>query len=318
MLFYGLEGVGKGWLARHLAAALLCGQPTQSGRACGACQSCRWLAADSHPDMRVLRPAADEPDTPDVEAKAPRATTKPSKDIRIEQIRGLAGFAATASHQGGRKVVLLTPADAMNSAAANALLKMLEEPNPGTFFLLVTSRPERLAATVRSRCRKVVVTAPDPETARDWVMKATGADPTRVKGWLAFASGAPLRAVDLARGEAGQALDTLVPLISSLPGDVLSSAEVLASHETRAWVGALHAWCIDLARCAVGAPPAKFPSDAKRLNELAAQLDQRALFRFEAWLNGLERLVGHPLNPRMLAEDALLRYQAVFKRTSTG
>lgn len=313
LLLTGPSGIGKEWLARQLAAALLCERGT--GRACGACASCRWCATDSHPDCRVVRPAADEAESADAETVIAKGTTKPSREIRIEQIRGLSGFTETASHRGGRKIVLITPADAMNSASANALLKTLEEPHPGTHFLLVSSRPERLAATVRSRCRKIQIPAPPPGLSKAWVMKVTGADASRVAAWLAYASGAPLRAVELAQSDAGRVLERLVEVIGGLPGDALGSAEALAEHEPRVWAHALHAWCIDLARCAAGASPAKFPRHATRLAELGRAVDREALYAYEAWLSGLARVVTHPLSPKLLAEDALLRYQATFRNS---
>lgn len=313
MLLTGPSGIGKEWLARQLAAALLCERGT--GRACGHCASCRWCESDSHPDLRVIRPAADEAERADAESISPRSTAKPSRDIRIEQIRALSGFTETVSHRGGRKIVLITPADTMNGAAANALLKTLEEPHPGTQFLLVSSRPERLAATVRSRCRKVPISAPPAEVSKAWVMKATGADANRVAAWLAYASGAPLRAVELAQSDAGQILERLIEVIGGLPGDAWGSAEALTEHEPRVWAHALHAWCIDLARCVAGASPVKFPRHAARLGELSRAVDRDALHAFEAWLGGLARVVTHPLSPKLLAEDALLRYQAIFRKS---
>ena len=315
LLVTGPPGIGKEWLARKLGAALVCESPGSDGRACGACPSCRWTAAGSHPDLRIVRPDADEPDSGETEPSASRSGAKPSRDIRIEQIRALAGFAETASHRGGRKAVLIVPADAMNLAAANALLKTLEEPHPGTHFILVTSRPERVGPTVRSRCRKLQLRPPEPLIAQAWVAQATGADATRAQAWLALAAGAPLRAVELAQGEGGRALESLIELIGGLPGDALAAAESMAEHEPRVWAPALHAWSIDLARCAAGAAPARFPRQSKRLQELARRIDRDALLSFESWLAGLARVVTHPLSAQLLAEDALLRYQSVFIQT---
>src|SRR5690606_18435876 len=97
-----------------------------------------------------------------------------STDIRIDQVRALERFIGVGGHRGGCKVVRIDPADAMNVAAANALLKTLEEPGTGTRFLLVTHRPDALAATIRSRCLAIALSLPMPEVAVDWLVAQTG------------------------------------------------------------------------------------------------------------------------------------------------
>lgn len=314
LLFSGPEGVGKEWLARSLAAALLCDQPREDRIACGQCAACRWLSQDSHPDFRGVRPSADEPMAEEGEAPSTRAA-KVSRDIRIEQIRGLAGFVGVASHRGGAKVILITPAEAMNSAAANALLKTLEEPPPNTFFLLVSSRPSRLPATVRSRCRQVPVPTPPHAEALAWVMGQSRAEEERALQWLAFCGGAPRRALDLGSSDQAALHRDLVETFANCERESLvGSTDRLNAHEPRVWVPVLHAWCVDLSRCAARATPRYFPAEAARLESLATRLDIDALLAFEQWLQQLQRLVSHPLNPRLVADDALSRYLAVFVR----
>lgn len=318
LLFIGPEGVGKEWLARSLAAALLCDQPASSGLACGQCASCRWMSMDSHPDFRCVRPSADEVQAEEGESVGTRST-KPSRDIRIEQIRGLAGFVEVASHRGGEKIVLITPADAMNTPTANALLKTLEEPAPNTRFLLVTSRVARLPATVRSRCRTVPVATPSGEYALDWLVKQTAVNPEIAREWLAFCGGAPRRAAEFATPEASARHRDLTEVFGG--GDRLSLAEAadrLQSCEPRVWVPVLHAWCCDLARCRAGGLPRFFPGQARRLAELAGLVDNGLLLAFESWLQQTQRVVSHPLNARLVAEDAMIRYRAMFSRAAAG
>jgi DNA polymerase-3 subunit delta' len=149
LLLHGARGIGKRHFARTLAQALLCETPDAQRCACGTCAGCLLVAADNHPDLRWLVPAADQPARDDAEetddavgassAKAPRA----SRAILIDQVRDVGEFLALAAHRGGRRVVVLAPAEALNGPAANALLKLLEEPPPGAVFIGVADEPMR-------------------------------------------------------------------------------------------------------------------------------------------------------------------------------
>ena len=105
-LLHGAAGIGKRALAERLMAYLLCRQPTDVG-ACGQCKACYLLAAGTHPDNFILQPE------------------EPEKPIKVDQVRELVSFVVQTAQLGGRKVVLVEPAEAMNLNAANALLKSL-------------------------------------------------------------------------------------------------------------------------------------------------------------------------------------------------
>ena len=147
LLLRGPSGIGKQCLARALAAAWLCQSPNADASACGSCDSCDWLKAGNHPDFRRLTTAAalqaeGQEAAEDGEGEA-ASEKRASLQITIEQVRGLATFMGLTTHRGGARVLLIEPAEAMNAAAANALLKLLEEPPPGTRFLLVSHQPRR-------------------------------------------------------------------------------------------------------------------------------------------------------------------------------
>ncbi len=140
-LFLGPEGVGKACTARALAAALNCQEPLEDGDACGACASCRRLAAGVHPDFLVISPTSE--------------SHRYQPQIKIEQIREFRRLTAYPPFGDGWRVALIKPAETMTNEAANALLKTLEEP-PERHLLLLTAQVEAdLLPTVVSRCHKL-------------------------------------------------------------------------------------------------------------------------------------------------------------------
>jgi len=148
LLLHGEAGIGKLQFAQHLAQGLLCEMAAPNGEPCGTCRACLWFSQGNHPDYRAVLPealaglAAGSADAADASAdKADgdegKKTRTPSKEIKIEQVRALLDFCGVGSHRGGMRVVVLYPAEALNVAAANALLKTLEEPPSGVVFLMV-------------------------------------------------------------------------------------------------------------------------------------------------------------------------------------
>jgi DNA polymerase-3 subunit delta' len=151
-LFGGPDGVGKGTAARLLAQAANC-DALPTDRPCGACGPCRKIARGTHPDVLVLQVER-------VMAKAgrwePKGGRAPSKDIVVDQVRDVVDHRlAMKRFEGRRRFVVVDPADAMNAQAQNALLKTLEEPPDDTTLVLVTSSPDLLLPTIRSRCARV-------------------------------------------------------------------------------------------------------------------------------------------------------------------
>ncbi|MDF5922292.1 DNA polymerase III subunit delta' [Pseudomonas aeruginosa] len=157
-MLYGPVGIGKRALAEHWAAQLLCQRPAAAG-ACGECKACQLLAAGTHPDYFVLEPEEAE------------------KPIRVDQVRDLVGFVVQTAQLGGRKVVLLEPAEAMNVNAANALLKSLEEPSGDTVLLLISHQPSRLLPTIKSRCVQQACPLPGAAASLEWLARALPDEP---------------------------------------------------------------------------------------------------------------------------------------------
>ncbi len=178
-LLHGPAGIGKRLLADQLMALLLCQRPVDA-RACGECKSCQLLAAQTHPDHYILEP--EEVD----------------KAIRVDQVRDLVGFVTQTAQLGGRKVILLEPAEAMNLNAANALLKSLEEPSGDTVLLLISHQPSRLLPTIKSRCVQQACPLPGRQQCLDWLAARLPELASELREQLlTLAAGSPLAALKL-------------------------------------------------------------------------------------------------------------------------
>jgi DNA polymerase-3 subunit delta' len=307
LLIHGPSGNGKSLLARRFAAALLCERPQANGRACGRCAACGWFAQDNHPDFRLLAPIDEEA------AERGGKAVKPSKDIRIDQVRALAEFAALGGHRSRRRVVLIDPADRLNTPSANALLKTLEEPSEGLQFLLVSSQAQALPPTIRSRCGAFLLPLAPPDGLADWLARSANVPLARARELLAFAGGAPLRAAAFADAAHSAVHRTLMEQVGALPETgTLVAADRLSGVTAGQVVGFLQGWIGDLGRAASGMAPVRFPSVASRLEELARRTSLPQIVAFSAWLDRQSAAAEHPLNARLYCESVLFQYASLF------
>jgi DNA polymerase III subunit delta' len=148
LIFSGPAGAGKRQTAIAMAQALNCLAPTGDGEArdsCGSCTACTRIARGVHPDVLIVEPGD-------------------NGSIKIDQVRDIVDRAAYRPFEGRRRVVIVDAADTMVAAAQNALLKTLEEPPSASVFVLVTTRPEMLLATVQSRCPRLRFPGVGPDT----------------------------------------------------------------------------------------------------------------------------------------------------------
>ena len=201
LLVHGSTGVGALPFAITLAHAWLCEAPAQdAARPCGHCGSCRLVRAHLHPDLMVLLPETlrrlHEWPLAEDRAESDDAKRKPSRQIRIDEVRGLIDWSTKTNARGRGKVAVLHPAEALNAQSANALLKTLEEPPPGTRLVLTTADPALLLATVRSRCQWQRLAEPAPDVAAAWLSTQGMSQPAVL---LAACSGRPLDALALIR-----------------------------------------------------------------------------------------------------------------------
>ena len=319
ILFHGPEGIGKTLFAEYFAQSLLCERPGVDGYACGACPSCGWFAQYSHPDFRRVRPETLEEDAAESgeEGKdgevgdGKKKTSKaPSKDIKIDQVRALADFMNVSTHRQGLRIVALYPAEALNTASANAILKTLEEPPPNTVFLLVSNSLDRLLPTILSRCRKFAVAMPSRDEALQWLTAQGVAD---ADVWLAEQGGAPLSAQQAAQTDLREMLDDFLRQLAQ-PGTetALKAAERLQKTPVPDLIAWLQRWLYDIFSFKLSGRIRYYPRYQKELSALAVNVDLGKLLRGLKSVNERRAIAEHPLSARLFIEDMLLDYSSLF------
>lgn len=312
-LIHAPPGYGKWHALRQVAAGLLCEAPLAGApegepaarlplalaaqRACGRCASCALLHAGTHPDLLIAAPEAQWPElglAAEGEGTTGGESRAASQDIRIEQIRLLNDWAVRTSHRGRAKVALIYPADALNPAAANALLKTLEEPPLGVQFLLGAHRIDALLPTIRSRCRHAAM--PQPTAAESRQRWGDAADPA-ILAWCQGAIYLP---------EPGRGLKWALSLIDALVSQPRASAAALPQPpDFPTAVTALIKIGTDLQRVQAGGTARFMPQSQPQLRRLAARVDAVELADALQRLRAQRRLTGFALN-QPLAGDALL------------
>lgn len=258
ILLTGAEGIGKQAFAAWLARSVLCDQSGAALGYCGVCASCALANAGTHPDLLWVQPE---------EGK---------QQIAIDQVRAANERLATTSYRQGYKVAIVEPAHQMTVAAANGVLKTLEEPPPRSLLILITSRPSALPPTVRSRCQKVAVTRPERAAALEWLRAKVGdnVDPAV----LDFAGGGPLLALQYVQADFAALDDGMRKALEALfagRADVTQVAADWAKEgliERLTW---LDLWLTSLARGALAgsADLVTFPSGTAHLPSLPGTLN---------------------------------------------
>jgi DNA polymerase-3 subunit delta' len=305
LLLHAAAGAGALPFALALAQGWLCEAPPDRGAlACGRCASCRLVQARLHPDLYVLLPEAqrqafgwpladDRPDADD-------GKRKPSRQIRIDEVRALNEWVARTTGRGRGKVALLHPAEALNVQSANALLKTVEEPPPGTRLVLTAGDPARLLPTLASRCQRVVLPRPARADALGWLERRGIADAGAL---LDAAAGLPLDAEALAAaGVTGAAWAALPAAVAR------SDRSVLAGWSPARAVDALHKLCHDALARTLGATPVYFPAAS-----VPAGKSVDALLAWAAELRRVARHAEHPWNEALLLDALVGQGQGALK-----
>lgn len=303
LLLKGAQGIGKFDFAMNIAQSLLCQRPLADGLACQDCSSCHWFFQETHPDFRLI-----QPDALSAQEEENDSSKKPARQISVDQIRALTNFSNLSAHQGGFRVVLIHPAEAMNANAANALLKTLEEPPGRMLFILVTHKPQQLPPTILSRCLALAAPLPSFEASAAWLKQQGMGDPAAL---LAQAGFAPLQAVRLAEEATGaeEYSRFLQEIRQPAKFDVFALAEQLQRTEPARVIHWLQQWCYDLGSAKLAGKVLYHPDMAEAIKNLADKIAVLDLLRYQKELLVAKREASHPLNPRLLFESILLSYR---------
>ena len=243
--------------------------------------------AGPHPDIIVLErlPKDDKEEKKRTEGK-PYET---KRNIAVSQIRAMQQRLTTRPTLGTRRAVIIDPSDDLEKGASNALLKSLEEPPDGTYFLLVTHRPARLLPTIRSRCRVVrFPTVSDTELRQFLAREAPDADPATLQAAIAAANGSPGAALDFVTRDLGALYNAMRAIVSEGDPDFILRGQLgdaIGARPNRERIQAT----LDLARSVVSnavtnAPRTNYPAIVEAHAELVRLTGQAPTFNFDAGL----------------------------------
>ena len=294
LLIEGPAGLGKLALAENLAALVLCEQ--QGTAACGYCRGCVLHAATNHPDYFKLQPEED------------------AKNIKIEAIRELTNQLSQHSHQSGYQVAILQPAEKMNRAASNALLKTLEEPAGQVLIILVADQSSALPVTILSRCQRLLCSASQSVEAQAWLQRELSAEVQSIELLLQAADYAPLQALKLANLDYLNCRNHLLFQLTALKTGQLNVSKIVADwlkQDIALLLASLQLIVLDLIRLSLNVKQdylanSDCPEDLLNLQR-SGDLQQWIKF-----LNALQQLksfslAANNLNLQMLLENFLVK-----------
>jgi len=301
LLLAGPRGVGKGALALAWAQALLCEAPLADGAACGECPACHWFETGGHPDFRLVTLQ---------EKTGKEGETRMATAIEVDQAREAVDYVQLSTYRAGFRVVLVNPADNLNLAAANALLKVLEEPPLNTVFVLVSDQPRRLLPTIRSRCTRLEIGLPPADMAVQWLADQGVEDAVNL---LALSGNTPLDAQRWAdSGELDERRSVLEGLARPDQLDPVTLGERWKAVKPQTWHNVAFKWLGDLLAVKLQGS-VQFNRDfAEVLAQLGKKADLAKLLTLAKMQANEGRTLDHPLNRTLQLEAWLIQYRHVF------
>lgn len=299
IMLAGPKDIGKGQLARALAYRILCESPVD-GLACGHCRGCELNKAGTHPDLASLSPE------------------EGSRVIKVDQVREVTQFLSKTSQQGGYKLVVIDPTEAMNGNAANALLKSLEEPSANTLLLLVCHNPSAVLPTIRSRCQIRLLPLPAKESLINWLSPLLPASSPKADDLLIQAGGAPLAALALLNGDQIEKRERRLQDWIKLTLGQLSAIEIAADWQDEDGLVVLEwyiTWLLAISRWKVGASDTLVSQAPDEWQAALQFIAPNLLHRYieKVLLNKRQLQSGANPNKQLLLEELLFDWSALMR-----
>ena len=293
LLFSGAQGIGKLNFAKAFVYRLFC-QNVQQDVACGQCNACHLLNIGNHPDLFHVSKPEDK------------------RDISVDQIRDLIANVSLKPHSAIKKVAIIEQAELMNVNASNSLLKTLEEPPESCLLILLTHRPDKLLATIRSRCQLQEFVIPNNNQALDWLQSNID-DSSQADKVLALAGGAPLQAAIYANdGTLQQRDEMFVALQDLLNGkqNPVSVASMWLKKDLEVTLYCMISWLTDMIRLKVSSsPPALGNPDLKmQLAKLSEHSALPKMLEFYDSINEMQSWKKSNINAQLILEEMLVQW----------
>ncbi|CAM3642150.1 DNA polymerase III subunit delta' [Parendozoicomonas haliclonae] len=295
LLLKGQTGVGKRQFALAFAQYVLC-QNKQGEKICGQCRNCLLNKAGTHPDLLLIEPE------------------ERGKQIKVAQVRHMIEFTEKTPQQGGYRVVVLCPAEGMNTSSANALLKCLEEPGRDTLMLLVSEQVSSLLPTIRSRCQQILFSRPSTDEALQWLAHAIP-DQERARTLLQLAAGEPSTALRYDKEGLLDQRDAMKSTLAELTRGQKTPAEIAIKWQNYDAVVVLEwltLWLQEMIRYSAAQDKQFLATEdmQKMLAYIADRAGQKTLLETHAWLVKQRSLMLSQvnLNKQLLLESVLTRW----------
>ncbi len=292
LLFAGIAGTGKSSFADSFANALLCTNVKEI--ACGECHACHMIAGNAHPNKIIIAPE------------------KAGAAIKVDQVREISEFTQHTALIGSRRIVIIQQANNMNTSAANALLKTLEEPAPGSLLILISDQAGRLPATIISRCQRIVFPRPNRDASLQWLKVQLKNSKTTPELLLNIAHGAPLKALQLAEDEALAPRKMLYDaLCKRAELNPVALAGEFDEIELLQLIDYFLSFMVDVLRLKLGADQAMSMDYQQQLHTLQEKIPAGRCVGMMEYLQQLRNqvLVGINFNKQLAVESMLMRWR---------